>query len=116
MSKCRHTSANWSRWEDGAWVRVSRLSGPPLGEAGRFFKDRLVCDVCGHWIHLGPAAADTPEVTIEKRAAELAQDWSDHAHSPGYDRFDSCPSSWDKLCDMCQVSYLARCIAAHEEG
>ncbi len=73
--RCRHTSANWSRWEDGEWAFVARISGMPLGENGRFFKGKLVCDTCGHWIHLGPAAPDTPAVVVEREAARLCAEW-----------------------------------------
>jgi len=124
--KCKHRSATWSRWEDGAWVLVGHLSGPPLAAHGRFFKDRLVCD-CGEWLPMGEAAPDTDATRIERRAAELA------ATSIDGDRIemDDCTNGelsgylWavgltdaqrGPTLDEPQQSagYLARCIATHD--
>lgn len=123
--KCKHTTANWSRWEDGAWVFVGHLSGV-TADAGRFFKDRLICD-CGHWLSLGPANDSDERVMCEKRAAELAhtpRHWTrlitsgvpgeddevDGFLSYGSGMIPHTPGEW--------AGYLARQIATHdhEEG
>ncbi len=128
--KCKHTSAIWSRWTDGAWVHVARLSGPPIGglSAARFFEGRLVCDKCGHWFSYGPSN-DTAEVQIEIAAVEFAlmavenpRRWK-REHSPGSDagagwwvhQMDLVESDKVTCWPGAQAGYLARCIVTHED-
>jgi hypothetical protein len=114
--RCAHVSANWSRWEDGAWVLVGHLSGMPLGNQGRFFKDRLVCDRCGYWIGLGDSNDAPDAVRVEMRAAELA------ALLP--DSFDETMMEWAGRCHFVEghempttfgglAGWLAAAIATH---
>jgi hypothetical protein len=123
---CKHRSAYWSRWEDGAWVVVARLSGPPLGDAGRFFEGRIVCDRCGDYMPLGPAnngRGSDFTIKMEIRAAALAvmpagayarnDEWAGWA---AHDNGDSVP--WDADGDEAQcwhAGYLARVIATHDQ-
>lgn len=127
MKRCKHTSANWSRWEDGEWVLVGRISGPPLGPHGRFFKDRLVCDVCGEWLSLGEAndgGEHAASVALEKRAVELAQlladadalcDWTFGCAAFGSDEerrgWSIAESNMQHHSNEWQAGYLARVIA-----
>ena len=125
---CRHTTANWSRWEDGAWVLVGHLSGLPP-DSGRFFKDRLVCD-CGEWLSLGPAndgGEHAERVAVEKRAAEIAMANgpfnlldSNHAENIGWEKhYDE--GQWPAWGWMPPTSsgqwagYLSRTIWTHKD-
>lgn len=118
--KCKHRSATWSRWEDGAWVLVGHLSGPPLAEHGRFFKDRLVCD-CGEWLPMGEAndgGEFAERIKIEKRAAAMAVQWAPcdlttHAERDGwYCHRDGCEPNFDGVEGW--SGWLAREIVQHD--
>jgi hypothetical protein len=71
---------------------------------------RHICIDCGHWLGIGPAN-DTPEVLVEVRAAELAQDinsnalWMMAEHARSTDLFS--------VVDMLE---LAVCIADHDDA
>ena len=109
---------------------VGHLSGPPLAEHARFFKDRMVCD-CGEWLPLGPAndgGEHAASVAVEKRAAELSliPHWE---RDPAYDSEsygllcyenggtpgDDDDGGSSKYADDEWAGYLARVIATHED-
>jgi hypothetical protein len=67
VSKCTHGINRPEPWDNIHGVLVTV-------EGERRFMTVHICWACGAWLPLGPANDTAPEVAIEKRAAEIAQD------------------------------------------
>ncbi len=131
--ECEHRRQQaFAWWAGNAWYTFSReVDGAP---------DRITCLDCNHWFPLGPAAAETPEVAVEKRAAEVAGDAREGVglgghrpqHCTGEHCWhwfeDDCSDNANQCCycghngivlpgieNDCQVARLVHAIANHDE-
>jgi hypothetical protein len=127
MMECKHENVTGYMWRPrmigrGQIMEWSYAFAQP-GNADHHH--RLVCDDCGAWLPLGPAAPHTEQTRIELRAAEIAV--TDHDESGlsasefvgwcvgnplashvALDGLPTTPSGY-------QAGYLARCIASHDK-
>ncbi len=112
MRNCKHETAAFSRWRDGAWVFFATAPS-----SVQFTCDRMICVACGAWLPLGPANDDDPRVKVEISGIDLADSYRSDNRRPGPDRFDYCPDTDSAaLCERCESLYLAHCIVNHDEN
>jgi hypothetical protein len=135
MRECKHESVTGYMWRPRMIGRGQIMEWSyAFAQPGRAdHHHRMICDDCGAWLPLGPAAPHTEQTRIELRAAELAADWDDDEITGGFlglgmaspdgqhdpllvaDIAAGNRSKWPRDLNDYLAGHLARCIIEHDK-